>query len=357
MRSAAVAVLVLLLVAGCAVQGDRAPASALQRGCEFLWSQQAQDGGWHSATYGLLKSGQSLTPFVLNTLVQIPESACKAPAGGVDRALAFIKRNTNSEGAVGKTDPLLHDYPNYASALAVQAIRRAARANWREQVAPIVAWLRTQQLNESHGWKRADAAYGAWGMGGEPRVAPNAGHIDMSMTRHVVQALAAAEVPPADPAMTRARVFVERCQNPDGGFFFSTVVVDANKAGQDEGARYRSYGTATADGILALLALGDKPSTDRVQSAAKWLSAHDIPDGAPGFKGDAYKRWTPGLRFYYAGTSAEAFNGLSLKASRQLMSSLESSQRKDGSWSNAENLVKEDDPLIATTFAVSVLRQ
>src|SRR5438445_485371 len=41
------------------------------------------------------------------------------------------------------------------------------------------------------------------------------------------------------------------------GFFFSTVVVDANKAGEGPDARYRSYGTATADGILALIALGD----------------------------------------------------------------------------------------------------
>jgi hypothetical protein len=357
MLRVAIPVLALLVVAGCSVHGDRAPASAVQRGCEYLWSQQAQDGGWRSATYGLLKSGQSLTPFVLNTLVQIPEGTCKAPAGGVDRALAFIKRNTNSEGAVGKMDPLLHDYPNYASALSVQAIRRAARTNWRREVAPIVAWLRTQQLTESHGWKRDDAAYGAWGMGGEPRVAPNAGHVDMSMTRYVLQALATAEVPSTDPAPTRARVFVERCQNPDGGFFFSTVVVDANKAGQDEGARYRSYGTATADGILALLALGDKPSSDHVQSAARWLTAHDIPNGAPGFKGEAYRRWTPGLRFYYAAASVEAFKGLSLKPSRQLISSLESSQRSDGSWRNAENLVKEDDPLIATTFAVSVLNQ
>src|SRR5438445_485370 len=79
----------------------------------------------------------------------------------------------------------------------------------------MTAWLRSQQLSEAHGWKRADVAYGAWGMGGEPRIAPNAGHIDMSMTRYVLQALAAAEISREDPAWARARVFVERCQNPD----------------------------------------------------------------------------------------------------------------------------------------------
>ena len=114
----------------------------------------------------------------------------------------------------------------------MRAIRRAGRPDWRQTVAPMTAWLRSQQLSEAHGWKRADAGYGAWGMGGEPRIAPNAGHIDMSMTRYVLQALAAAEISRDDPAWARARVFVERCQNPDGGYFFSIVVVDANKAGE-----------------------------------------------------------------------------------------------------------------------------
>src|SRR5207302_269057 len=149
MPRACVPALVLLLASACTFQQEEAPDAALRRGCQYLWSQQGQDGGWHSRTYGLLKSGQSLTGCVLKALV---------------------------------------------------------------------AWLRTQQFTEEHGWQRGDAAYGAWGMGGEPRIAPNAGHVDLSMTRHALQALAAAGVPASDPAFARARVFVERCQNADGGF-------------------------------------------------------------------------------------------------------------------------------------------
>jgi hypothetical protein len=338
-------VLFFLLFSGCAMQPERSQGAALRRGCQFLWSQQAEDGGWHSHTYGLLKSGQSLSGFILDALLQVPEQTCKPPAGGKDRAVAFLQRNTNREGAVGKMDPLLYDYPNYATALAAQALHRAGQS-----VDPMVRWLRTQQFTEDHGWKRSDAAYGAWGMGGDPRVAPNAGHVDLSMTRHVLQALAAAGVPASDPAFARARVFVERCQNPDGGFYFSTVVLDANKAGQD-GEQYRSYGTATADGILALLAMGTPPDSDRVLSAKRWLAGHDMPDGAPGFIGPAYQRWTQGLRFYYAASSAQVLAG----PSQMLAASLEAAQRSDGSWRNAENLVKEDDPLIATGFAVAAL--
>ncbi|MBI2681468.1 MAG: terpene cyclase/mutase family protein, partial [Candidatus Solibacter usitatus] len=156
--------LILLLLSGCAGR----PETALRRGCQYLWSQQGPDGGWHSATYGLLKSGQSLSGFVLNTLLQVPEQGCMPPAGAKERAIAFLRRNTNTEGAVGKMDPLLYDYPNYATALAVQALRRAG-----QPVGPLVAWLRTQQFTEDHGWKPGDAPYGAWGMGGDARTAPD----------------------------------------------------------------------------------------------------------------------------------------------------------------------------------------
>src|SRR6266702_4517734 len=77
----------------------RDPARALIRACRYLWSQQAEDGGWHSRTYGLLRSGQSLTPFDLNALLQVSQHA---PPGAVDRAIEFLHRNTNNEGAVGK---------------------------------------------------------------------------------------------------------------------------------------------------------------------------------------------------------------------------------------------------------------
>ena len=61
-----------LLTAGaaaCSRHDDQAP---LRRAVDYLWAQQAEDGGFHSATYGLLRSGQSLTPFVLNALLSVP---------------------------------------------------------------------------------------------------------------------------------------------------------------------------------------------------------------------------------------------------------------------------------------------
>jgi hypothetical protein len=75
----------------------------------FLWSRQAADGGLHSETYGLLRSGQSLTPFVLGALLGVPETIVPAPAAAVDDALALITTNTDAEGALGRLDDTAED--------------------------------------------------------------------------------------------------------------------------------------------------------------------------------------------------------------------------------------------------------
>jgi len=191
-------------------------------------------------------------------------------------------------------------------------------------------------------------------MGGERRRPPGTGHVDLSMTRYVLDALRASGTPDSDPAFAAARVFVERCQNRDGGFFFSTTEFDTNKAGHD-GANFRSYGSTTADGILALLAIGTPGNDDRIVAAQRWLSAHHRDMAVPGFVGEAYQRWPQGLAFYYSAASARAFRALRVDAGSGVEQGLRRTQRGNGSWANPENLVKEDDPLIATPFAIRAL--
>lgn len=351
----AAAALAVLLGAGCA---RRPQQPALARAAEYLWKQQANDGGWPSHTYGLLRSGQSLTPFVLEALLQISDQ----PTDRIDRAIEFIRKNTNGDGALGMMDPALPDYPNYATALAVSSLCRAKRPGWQQQIAPMIAYLRRMQFTESTGWKQSDPPYGAWGMGGIDHPPPNPGHVDLSMSRYVIEALRAAGVTPEDPAFLRTRIFIERCQNydpkhpddADGGFFFSTTEVETNKAGQI-GEHFRSYGTTTADGILALLAIGRPLEDDRVRAAQRWLTSHHRDMAVPGFIGEPHQRWPKGLAFYYAAASTQAFRALKAPVTPTVADELARIQRPDGSWANPENLVKEDDPLIATGFAIRAL--
>src|SRR5229473_7638105 len=101
----------LLALAGCAPT----PQPALRKAASWLWDRQEADGGWHSHVYGLLRSGQALTPFVLDALLEIPESECPQPGEKVDRAISFLRAHTQPNGALGIAERDIPDYPNYAT--------------------------------------------------------------------------------------------------------------------------------------------------------------------------------------------------------------------------------------------------
>ena len=331
-----------VMATGCSRWRGRTP---LRDAARYLWSRQAEDGGFHSTTYGLLRSGQSLTPFVLVALLGVPEGESSRPRGAVERALTFIKANTNADGALGLMDETAADYPNYATALAVCAMVKARRAGYEKVIEPMVAQLRAQQFLEANGWTSQHAPYGGWGMGGSIHRPPEAGHVDLSMTRCVLEALQLSGVPPSDPVMTRALIYLQRSQNLDGGFYFSPVNPEINKAGES-GGRFASYGTATADGVLALRAAGVPDEDPRIAKAIIWLKDHHQPDRAPGFDEGTGQPWGSGLRFYYAHAISRVLPDLPVELPPQ---------SSDGSFRNSVNLVKEDDPLIATSFALYVM--
>src|SRR5262249_30461246 len=246
---------------------------------------------------------------VLVALLGVPERESSPPRGALERALEFINANTNAEGAVGLMDDTAADYPNYATALAIRAIIKARNPGYERVIERMVGQLRAQQFSEANGWTPKDAPYGGWGMGGSIHRPPEAGHVDLSMTRHVLEALQLSGVSPTDPAITRSLVYLQRSQNPDGGFYFSPVNPEINKAGERSG-RFTSYGTATADGVLALRAAGIPEEDSRIRSAIAWLVEHHQPDRAPGFDEGTGQPWGSGLRFYYAHAISRVLPGL-----------------------------------------------
>ncbi len=330
----------IFATAGLAWGRDSAPESAIGKGLDWLLSQQSPDGGWHSRTYGLLRSGQSITALIFDTLAMLGDRAGPRGEAALEKAATFIRRHLNAQGGLGLADDVA-DYPTYATALALRgAVRRNSTLF---DTSRMISWLESRQFAERSGWTRADSAYGGWGIGAEILAAPHPGHVDLSMTRFALEALAGAGRPASDPVFERAKVFLARCQNPGGGYFFSPVVNDANKAGE-ESSSYRPYGSATADGILALRASGGDPAPARA-----WLRRHDSPVLPAGFDAPARRRYARGLRFYYAEAASQ------IARTGDWRGPLIREQRPDGSWSNPEPLVKEDDPLIATALAIRAL--
>jgi hypothetical protein len=368
------------------------PAESIRRACEFLWIQQATDGGWHSEQYAVLRSGQSLTPFVLHALLAVPESTCPRPKDGVQRALSFIRSRVGENGSVGHSDPDIADYPVYSTAYALLCLvainddSALRAANDGQLTTRMYSFLSDAQFDEAHGFATTNPAYGGWGFD-MPKKDGDPGHMDLAHTRRALQALRALMPDRGYPQFTRGELFLRvvqrhpgalaeppgirrylhyRSDTPfDGGFYFSPVVEQANKgrflAGIDGKAvpHFRSYATATCDGILALLACGVNRRDERVVRAVEWLREQDdltYPQGVPT---DHPEPWGEAIRFYHFAVRAEAYDALRWPGGdwRTRLSALVARhQAADGSFRNAASpLMKEDDSLLCTALALVAL--
>ena len=178
--------------------------------------------------------------------------------------------------------------------------------------------------------------------------------IDFDALAAHLEALAAAGVGGEDAAIADARTFVARCQAVpgDGGFCGAPGGgLLGGKGGRDETGRARSYGTATADGVRALLACGHATSSSRVQAALSWL-AQCSTDAVPGL----LPEFEASLRFYWAAALArmERTLGHSVSGPSTLRAFVLSRQREDGSFIGLAGAMKEDDPIVATVLALQL---
>jgi hypothetical protein len=234
----------------------------------------------------------------------------------------------------------------YATALTARLLQQVRPA----LAGPSLTWLRTQQFRAADGWGDSAAA-GGFGMGTKiPRIPPQAGHVDLSMTRRALEALAGTDWDGGD----EAQAFVLRCRSVDGGFVYSPVQPGLNKGAAGPAA---GYGTATCDGLLALLALGAPPNDPGVVEALAFLTSIHTADANPGLAGGRMDAFGPAMAFYYRAAAAAVFRRLGGPDGWEvaLLSAVRAGQRDDGSWANPSRLQKEDDPLIATAFALQAL--
>jgi len=331
-----------------------------RRALGFLVARQSADGAWRAESYAAFRDGDALTPVVLWAL----------PASGENfaRGLHWLERLTDIQAASGEPWGGL-TYPLFTASYAAQVFARVGDERRARCWAGIIERLR---IRPEFGWPASDPACGAWSDSPTPpryvspvpdMLAPN-----ISATVLALQGLAAA----GSLGLAAALPFVEQCQNfaaeptplDDGGFFFAPGDPIRNKAGlagQDaRGRRFRSYGSATCDGLLALKACGVPDDHPRCRAAREWL--HTRTDGML-HAGD----WAKGrdvaresLVFYFAqglaAVLASAPNEAWVTASqRKLHEALCAAQAGDGSWQGDAPDSCEDEPLLATSFALRAL--
>jgi hypothetical protein len=352
------------------------------RGCRFLCEQQSADGAWRSQQYGAFRQGDALTPLVVCALQEsLQRDAVLQNA--IARGVAWLRALANERINNGEPWRKLA-YPLFSAAFATQVFATAQDDTTMRFWLTIVKALR---IRASLGWPRSSPVNGAWGDAVEPpqalaggsggtaqtpdMIAPN-----ISATLLALDALTAAAEKSTAPG---ALPFIQRCQNfsetsaslfDDGGFFYAMDDAVRNKAGiagiDDSGReRYRSYGSATCDGILALRAAGSRSDDPRCVAALRWLARemHDAVNAGnwPVERQDAREA----LVYYHAqalarvlafADAAGAVDRMWINAQRDaLRSTLEKRQRPDGSWSGAQPDSCEDDPIVATSFALRAL--
>ncbi|MBT3217650.1 MAG: terpene cyclase/mutase family protein [Proteobacteria bacterium] len=324
-------------------------AAALKRGAQFLWGLQSEDGGWHSTTYGFMKDGQSLTPFALLALTLVPRELVDIPREQTGKALGYILSLVD-KGALGLAT-IAPDYPTYSTSLAISAFTRIKPQGWRDHVEQMVNWLLSQQrIGEEWG-----TATGGFPMGSNrPPIPGNPGHIDLSMTRFALQALNDFGISHSHQAMLAGRDLTLRCQTADGTFLYSPVEMELNK-GHRQGDQHEGYGSATTDGILALLACA--PNDQGLTRGLDALRAIHRVDVNPGIGDGPQAGFALAMRGLYRAQSAECFVSLGGPEKWQgpMIEAIAAEQNDAGGWQNESPLQKEDDPIIATSMAVSAL--
>ncbi|MBL8752066.1 MAG: hypothetical protein JNK15_02090 [Planctomycetes bacterium] len=356
MRRSRVAVAASLLAA-CAP----APTPAA-RAVAWLAAQQGARGLWCSDTYGVLRRGESTTAAIAFVLATSPEPERTQARPLVERALAALAAR-RAPSPVVPPEPV--DYPVFTAAHQLHTLAVLRPDGWRPTADELVAFLRRHQLGPANGWPPDAPESGGFGLGAKEPQHPRGGDlVGLATQAAVLRALAAADVPPDDPMVASARAFVQRCQCDDGGFRYAPVDDwRGTKAGDTREANGRdvprSHGSATCDGILALLAAGDRADTPAVARALDWLGRRAAAQ-VPGLEHAADPTLEPSLRLYWAASLAAVARALPDDARaagwRSLAGAIATGrQQPDGSFRGLAASMKEDDPLVATLLGLSAL--
>lgn len=305
------------------------PVGANPRGKATAWllDRQSPDGAWRSDTYGAFRDGRALTPLVLRVM---------PPGDAAEKACRWLSENG------GK---LFDDYPiHLASALLECATRFAGLDELAESAR---ARLLALQCPASGGWSYSPQPP-------TDELAPMQ-QANLSATAMAIDGLRSGGMA-ADPTrLQKAAAFLPTCHNhatgeaafDDGGFFQLPADPTRNKAGsagKDHRGitRYRSYASATADGLRALLLCGETPDSPAVLAAASWL--HRFSERTP-----------PDLKYYTAGSIAKTARLLPEIA--PIIPDVSASQQADGSWRNPAGEMREDCPFVATALALESFRR
>ena len=334
-----------------------------QKAAKFLQSTQDKNGGWSTdktpgvtgiALTGLLKTGQA-TP--------------QDPVG--QKALKYIESLVNPEKKhIAGKDPK-NQLLNYVTSINVMALVEANQGDkYKAIIGDAVTFLKKLQWDEEEGKDPTSDFFGGAGYDSKSRP-------DLSNTQTFLDALKAAGIGPDDPAMKKALVFVNRCQNlkgehndrpwakliNDGSFIYTAAAGGATKVVDQplENGALPGYGSMTYAGVKSMIYCGVSKDDPRIKKAHEWIQNNYSVDKNPGMP-EVRSQW--GLYYYY-NTMAKSLDALGIDYvvdakgvkhdwRKDITEALAKRQRPDGSFHNVPNWMEADENLV-TGYALMAL--
>lgn len=336
-----------------------------QKAAKYLQSAQDKNGGWST------DKTPGVSGVVLTGLLRTGQTTPQDPVGA--KALKYIESLVNPEKKhiAGKGDVKVQ-LQNYVTSINVMALVEAKQGDkYKAIIGDAVEFLKKLQWDEDEGKTEKDPYYGGAGYDSKSRP-------DLSNTQMFLDALKAAGVGADDPAMKKALVFVNRCQNlkgekqdqpwakliNDGSFIYTpasggvTKVVDKPL---DNGA-LPGYGSMTYAGIKSMIYCGVSKDDERVKKAYEWIQKHYSVDENPGMP-EVRGKW--GLYYYY-NTMAKTLDTLGIDYvvddkgvkhdwRKDITLALAKRQRPDGGFTNSAANWMEADENLVTGYALMAL--
>lgn len=329
--------------------------ATIEKGVEYLRTTQNEDG-----SFAPRFAGPGITAL---TVVAMLRAGYTTDDPTLAKAMQYLEGSVQPDGGIyGR------GLANYTTSLALVAFSLANKdGNYDPIIANAVKFLKGLQFGDDVG--PDDPRFGGTGYGGRDRP-------DLSNTQFFIEALREAGVPEDDPAIQRALAFVSRSQNltseqnqltyaakttdeDKGGFVYNPQDADdADSPRRTPAGGLRSEGAMTYVGLKSFLYAGVTQDDPRVKAAIDWIGRHYSLEENPGTGQAGY--------YYYVHTFAKALDAIGSPTltdasgtehdwRQELFAELASRQREDGSWSNENSAFLENQPELATAFAILAL--
>ena len=340
-----------------------AAAAGANKAVDFLIGQQNADG-----TFGKSRdAGQpGIVGLVVRGLAASPKKLRESnPA--VEKAVKYMLSMQQPSGAI--VNPKLSALENYNTSIAVIALAALENPAYKPVLESAKKFILSCQLDEETGYKPDEhpRAYGGFSYGSIKRA-------DLSNGGFSMEALHDLGLEKDSPAWKNAVLFIKRSQDNDetndaaemkggentGGFVYypgkSEFGTFTNKAGK---ALPKPYGNMTYMAVKSLIYAGVKKDDPAMQAAFKWIKNNYAADHQPGANGSVGY-------FYYANVMAKAFTAAGVKEleladgkkvnwAKDLAGQLLKLQKADGSFANEAPRWMENDPVLATSYALDAL--